>query len=85
MFLRQILGMNIESFNRVKDKKQEKTMACVRTDFNENEVRELKKYLAEGLTNAKIAIRMGVTTTFLRINMNHLIEDKILTENRLTI
>ena len=34
MFLKQILGINIESFNHLKDTKQEKTMACVRMDYS---------------------------------------------------
>lgn len=83
MFAREILGVSNESLNNLKYKKYDKTMVCVRPDFNDEEVKELKKYLAEGLSDAKIAIRMGVTTTFLRINMNNLIETKELTRDNL--
>jgi len=73
MFAREILGIGRGSINSLKCKEFDTTMACVRSKFNEEEIQELKKYLADGLPDTKIATKMGVTTSFLRTNMQKLI------------
>lgn len=80
MFLRKILGLSQSSYDNMRYKKSESAIVCIRGDFNEEEIRKLKIHLAEGLTDAKIAARLGVTVTVLRLNMNKLIEAKELTD-----
>lgn len=80
MFLRRILGVSQSSFDNLRYKKNDATIVCVRGDFTEDEVKQLKQYLAEGLSHFQIALKLGVTVTVLRLNMNKLIEAKELTE-----
>lgn len=80
MFARKILGVSNDSLNDLKYKKYDKTMVCVRLDFNDEEVEKIKEYMKQGLSDTKIAIRMGVTVTFLRISMNTLHQKSFLYE-----
>jgi len=83
MFAKEVLGVSADSLNDLKDKKCDTTMICIRQDFSDEEVKQLMKYLAEGLSNDEIATKMGVTVTFLKTNMNFLIDTNELTENNI--
>ncbi len=81
MFIKDMLGISTRSFYDLRDKKCDKILACVRPDFNDREVEILKEYLEEGLSDAKIATKMGVTVTFLRRNKNKFLDIKEVTKN----
>lgn len=74
MFSREVLGISGGSLSNLRGKKYETTMACARSKFSTEEVKELKRYLAEEMSAIDIASQMGVTITFLQINIRNLIK-----------
>lgn len=83
MFVKDMLGISTRNFCDLRNEKCYKTLACVRPDFNDREIEILKEYLEEGLSDAKIAMKMGVTVTFLRRNKNKFLDIKEVTKNNL--
>lgn len=81
MFAEEILGISVSTLNGLKNKRTNATTICLRPDFNEKEINILKEYLAQGLSDEKIATKMGVTVTFLKRNINNITEYKELKEN----
>lgn len=82
-FRKEVLGISRGSFSNLKHKRKEKAIACIREKFNPGEIQQIRKYLAEGIPEAKIAEKMDVTIEFLKVNLNKLIEAGEITDSQI--
>lgn len=83
MFLQGILSVDKKVFENVKYGRHHETLVHIRERLNEDEIKELKQLLSNGLSDREISTEMGIPLVLLRTTIKLLSDSDELTEEKM--